>query len=61
MDNPPSTYVKNLWNDLSKPEYEDVPAKAIRQAVYKIMGVKENNDKPSGNSGCCGNGGRSCC
>ena len=42
-------------------EYEDIPAKAIRQAAYKIMGIKENTDKSSGNSGCCGNGGCSCC
>lgn len=42
-------------------EYEDIPAKAIRQAAYKIMGLNENTDKSSGNSGCCGNGGCSCC
>ncbi len=42
-------------------EYEDIPAKAIRQAAYKIMGLEKNNDKPSGNSGCCGNGGCNCC
>ena len=42
-------------------EYEDIPAKAIRQAAYKIMGLKENIVKSSENSGCCGNGGCSCC
>lgn len=42
-------------------EYEDIPAKAIRQAAYKIMGLKENIDKSSEKSGCCGNGGCSCC
>ena len=42
-------------------EYKDIPAKAIRQAAYKIMGLKENIDKSSENSGCCGNGGCSCC
>lgn len=42
-------------------EYEDIPAKAIRQAAYIIMGLKENAKSVSGNSGCCGNGGCSCC
>lgn len=41
-------------------EYEDIPAKAIRQAAYKVMGLKENPDKPSGKSGCC-DGGCKCC
>jgi len=38
-------------------EYEDVPAKAIRQAAYKVLGLEA---KQSGNSGCCC-GGSNCC
>jgi len=41
-------------------EYEVIPAKAIRQAAYKVLGLKEDN-KSSGNAGCCGSGGCSCC
>jgi len=25
-------------------EYEDIPAKAIRQAVYKVLGLEESSD-----------------
>lgn len=27
---------------------EDVPAKAIRQAAYKVLGIEEEKAKPSG-------------
>lgn len=40
-------------------EYEDVPAKAIRQAAYKALGLKEQT-KQLGNTG-CGCGGGNCC
>ena len=40
--------------------YEDVPAKAIRQAAFIILGIKETNkdEKSSSNCGCNSNG---CC
>ena len=44
-------------------EYEDVPAKAIREAAYKVLGIEESK-KASGKSGgrCgCGCGGSDCC
>lgn len=37
-------------------EYEDVPAKAIRQAAYKALGLENENIKPSANSSCCDSG-----
>lgn len=40
-------------------EYEDIPAKAIRQAALKILGVEETAKKTSESSGCgcnCSNG-----
>lgn len=41
-------------------EYEDVPAKAIREAAYKALGI-EKSKKPS-NSDCgCGCSGSNCC
>lgn len=40
-------------------EYEDIPAKAIRQAAYKTLGLKEDKSNSSSNS-CCG-GGKGCC
>ncbi len=39
-------------------EYEDIPAKAIRQAAFKVLGIVD--DKKEENSGCCCNGGCSC-
>lgn len=41
-------------------EYEDIPAKAIRQAAHKILGIEEKTaPTPAVNSGCgCGSG---CC
>lgn len=41
-------------------EYEDVPAKAIRQAAYQVLGIEKEKAKPSGNSGCCCGGGNCC-
>jgi len=41
-------------------EYEDIPAKAIRQAAYKVLGIKEKTTLPVKNSGYgCNNSG--CC
>ena len=39
-------------------EYDEIPAKAIRQAAYKILGV--DNDKQSRLKGCCC-GNNDCC
>ncbi|HCL02712.1 MAG TPA: hypothetical protein DHW61_09930 [Lachnoclostridium phytofermentans] len=34
-------------------EYEDIPAKAIRQAAYKVLGINEDKSTiPSDKSGC---------
>lgn len=41
-------------------EYEDIPAKAIRQAALKVLGTEETIKAPAAKSGCCGNG-SSCC
>ncbi len=41
-------------------EYEDVPAKAIRHAAYKVLGLKEEKPKQAENSA-CGCGGGNCC
>ena len=41
-------------------EYEDVPAKAIRQAVYKALGIVEMKVKQSETSSCCC-GDSNCC
>lgn len=41
-------------------EYEDIPAKAIRQAAYKILGIEATKKVPEGNCGCgCNSSG--CC
>lgn len=41
-------------------EYEDIPAKAIRKAALKVLGIEETKEEPSSNCGCsCGNSG--CC
>ena len=34
-------------------EYEDIPAKAIRQAVYKVLGFEESCNDKKGQSCCC--------
>jgi hypothetical protein len=39
--------------------YEDIPAKAIRQAVYIVLGIKEKNDEQKSSSSCCNKKG--CC
>lgn len=33
-------------------EYESIPAKAIRQAAYKALGLEEISEKKEANSGC---------
>jgi len=40
-------------------EYEDIPAKAIRQAVYKVLGLEESSIEQKGHSCCCK--GSNCC
>jgi len=40
-------------------EYEDIPAKAIRQGVYKVLGLEESSNEQKGTSCCCK--GNSCC
>ncbi len=40
-------------------EYEDIPAKAIRQAAFKVLGIEETKKAPTVNSGCCNSSG--CC
>lgn len=41
-------------------EYEDIPAKAIRQAAYKSLGLEEEKKLPALDCGCgCDSGG--CC
>lgn len=53
------TYCKAIKFDGN--EYEDIPAKAIRQAAYKVLNLTENSSEMPKNSGCCCNGGCSCC
>lgn len=53
------TYCRTIKFDGN--EYEDVPAKAIRQAAYKALNLKEDNSDSSENSGCCCGGSCSCC
>jgi hypothetical protein len=42
-------------------EYEDIPAKAIRQAAYKTLGLEIKEEKPASGSGCGCNCGSGCC
>jgi hypothetical protein len=43
-------------------EFEDVPAKAIRQAVMKVLQLDDEEAKADSTSGCsCGCSGESCC
>jgi len=43
-------------------EYEDVPAKAIREAAFKVLGIEEAKSVPAKNFGCgCGCGNTGCC
>jgi hypothetical protein len=41
-------------------EYEDIPAKAIRQAAFKVLGIEEAKPAPAKNSG-CGCNSSDCC
>ncbi len=41
-------------------EYEDIPAKAIRQAALKVLGIEEATKAPVKNSGCCCNSSKCC-
>ena len=34
-------------------EYEDIPVKAIRQTVYKVIGLEESSNDKKGQSCCC--------
>lgn len=45
-------------------EYEDIPAKAIRKAAYKVLGLEETTQETSnstGHTGCCCGGNNGCC
>lgn len=43
-------------------EYEDIPAKAIRQAAYKVLGIEGLKSEQPKKSGCsCGCDGSKCC
>lgn len=43
-------------------EYDDIPAKAIRQAAYQALGIKEDKpEKPKSSGCCCGGGDNNCC
>lgn len=42
-------------------EFEDIPAKAIRQAAFKALGIEEATKAPAENSGCGCNCGGGCC
>lgn len=42
-------------------DYEDIPAKAIRQAAYKALGIEEAKQEISKNSGCCCSDNSGCC
>lgn len=42
-------------------DYEDIPAKAIRQAAYKVLGVEEPKQETPKKSGCCCGGDSGCC
>lgn len=54
------TYCRTVLFDGN--EYEDIPAKAIRQAAYKALGLEEKEEKPKGDSGCgCNCSGSGCC
>ncbi|KUO58293.1 MAG: hypothetical protein APF84_05520 [Gracilibacter sp. BRH_c7a] len=55
------TYCRTIQYDGE--EYEDIPAKAIRQAALKVLGIEEATKAPAaraGNSGCCCGGGGCC-
>lgn len=52
-----ATYCRTIKYEGS--EYEDIPAKAIRQAAFKVLGIEEAK-APAENSG-CGCNSSSCC
>ncbi|PKM62691.1 MAG: hypothetical protein CVU97_04145 [Firmicutes bacterium HGW-Firmicutes-21] len=52
------TYCRTVIYDGN--EYEDIPAKAIRHAAYKALGITEVKKKQKGGSDCCC-GGDKCC
>ncbi len=52
------TYCRTVIYDGS--EYEDIPAKAIRKAAYKVLGLEEASAN-AGNAGCCCGGNSNCC
>ncbi|PKM89435.1 MAG: hypothetical protein CVU87_05340 [Firmicutes bacterium HGW-Firmicutes-12] len=41
-------------------EYEDIPAKAIRQAALKVLGLDKAKNEPEGSCGCSCNS-KGCC
>lgn len=49
------TYCRTVTFDGN--EYEDIPAKAIRQAAYKALGLKEETT----NKTCCNGNSKGCC
>jgi len=53
------TYCRTVTFDGN--EYEDIPAKAIRQAAYKALGLEEAKQETSGHTGCCCGGNNGCC
>ncbi|MEM5767799.1 MAG: DUF2703 domain-containing protein [Bacillota bacterium] len=53
------TYCRTVIYDGN--EYEDIPAKAIRQAAYKALGLEEKVQKNAESTGCgCQCGGKCC-
>lgn len=42
-------------------EYDDIPAKAIRQAAYRVLGLERAEQDTPNNTGCCCNGKSDCC
>jgi hypothetical protein len=44
------TYCRTIYFEGN--EYEDIPAKAIRQAAYKVLDIKDDKATTAGNSGC---------
>lgn len=44
------TYCRTIMYDGN--EYEDIPAKAIRQAAYKVLGLEEEKKVSAETSGC---------
>lgn len=53
------TYCRTVKYDGN--EYEDIPAKAIRQAALRVLGIEETKKAPAPSSGCGCNCGGGCC